>query len=234
VADDPFLRISNALSRFLVGGATLADTLERVSVLTVDAIEPVDFVGLTMLTERGVRTGVFTDRTAPEIDQAQYDSGRGPCLDAYRTGEVIGIPSTADDQRYPEFSAAAQAHGILSTLSMPLAVSGDRMGAMNLYSRRPTGFDDTAQAIAAAFATQASVVLTNAKSYYDAVVLSDRTRTAMVDRETIDIARGILIASTGCTVDAALRQLSETARQTNTKLRDAAATIVRDAVRDTD
>ena len=36
-------------------------------------------------------TAVFTDEQAPEIDQAQYDTGCGPCLDAWRTKHNIRL-----------------------------------------------------------------------------------------------------------------------------------------------
>ncbi len=40
------------------------------------------------------RTAVFTDEASPEIDQAQYDSGEGPCVDAYHGQKITQIRST--------------------------------------------------------------------------------------------------------------------------------------------
>src|SRR4051812_4183628 len=75
------------LSQFFVGDRTVEATLQRVSQLAVDAVEPAEFVGLTLLVEGRQRTAVFTDPLSPEIDQAQYDTGDGPCIDAFETGE---------------------------------------------------------------------------------------------------------------------------------------------------
>jgi len=111
-----------ALTRFLVGDATMHDTLTRVAELAVKAVPPAAFAGLSMLVEDRVQTAVFTDPTSPEIDQAQYDAGDGPCLAAFRSGVVTEIPSTVTDGPWPEFRRAAAAHGILSTLSLPMVV----------------------------------------------------------------------------------------------------------------
>ncbi len=76
-------------------------------------------------------------RRAPEIDSAQYETGIGPCLDAFRHQEVFRIDDTTKDDRWPPFSEAAAAHGIHSTVSLPLVANHEGLGALNLYSRSP-------------------------------------------------------------------------------------------------
>src|SRR3954453_14857351 len=95
------------------------------------------FAGITMIVDDQVSTQAFTDRTCPEIDQAQYESGHGPCLDAFRNGSVIVVESLAGDDRWPEFAAAATAHGVRSTLSLPMLAGASAVGALNFYG----GFD---------------------------------------------------------------------------------------------
>src|SRR3954466_1326651 len=111
------------LSTFLVSDRSVADTLRRVAGLAVDAVEPAVFAGITMMVDDRVSTQAFTDPTCPEIDQAQYDSGHGPCLDAFRTGSSIVVESLASDDRWPEFASAAMARGVRSTLSLPMLAS---------------------------------------------------------------------------------------------------------------
>ena len=126
---------STALSQFFVNEGTLGDTLLRVSELACQVL-PADFAGITMLVEGKPSTGVFTDREAPEIDEAQYSSGQGPCLDAFQHQRVNRIDSTADDQRWPDFAKMALAHGILATLSVPVIARGQSLGALNLIPIR--------------------------------------------------------------------------------------------------
>ena len=107
---------------------------------------------------------MFTDPTSPEIDSAQYETGVGPCLDAFRHQQVFRNPSTAEDERWPPFSKACVEHGIMSTLSLPLGVRGNGIGALNLYAREVAAFPKEQEEVGMMFATQASVALANASS----------------------------------------------------------------------
>jgi len=60
VADSPFTASLAALSLFFVGDATVEDTLDRVAGLAVEAIEPANMAGVTMVVEGARRTPVFT------------------------------------------------------------------------------------------------------------------------------------------------------------------------------
>jgi GAF domain-containing protein len=215
-----------ALSSFVVGGSTLGETLDRVAVLAVDSVPGADLAGLTLLRDGKPVTAVFTDPTSPEIDQAQYDSGSGPCLDAFRDGLVYRIHSTADDERWPEFSRTAHAAGIESTLSLPLMVEDESVGALNLYSRNPASFDDQDERVGIAFATQAAVALANAQAYWGAKEVADQLHEAMKSRAVIEQAKGILMAAQGCDPDQAFDLLVKASQRSNRKLRDIAQEIV--------
>jgi hypothetical protein len=101
--------------------------------------------GITLLEREGPRTAVATSETALEVDNAQYDTEQGgPCLEAYQQQQqIFRIESTADEARWPEFSRSAAAAGINSTLSLPLVVGGDGIGALNIYCRQTGGFSET-------------------------------------------------------------------------------------------
>lgn len=66
-----------ALSRFFVGDGDLADTLERVAHLTVEAIDPAEACGITMLVEGHPRTIASTTEPGPwpEFLRAAADQG---------------------------------------------------------------------------------------------------------------------------------------------------------------
>jgi GAF domain-containing protein len=144
MADGPLGEGLFALSRFLVGEGTVQDTLTRIAHLPVDGVPSADLCGITMLVEGRQRTAVFTDPLAPEVDQAQYDTGEGPCLDPFKRQQIFTIDSTAEDGPWPAFRRTAAAHGIASTLSLPMIVDERAVGAMNLYAHRERAFDDAA------------------------------------------------------------------------------------------
>src|SRR5437870_2663429 len=112
MADSPLTASLAALARFFVGDGTLEQTLHRVAELAVEAIPATEFVGITMIVEGKVSTAIFTDETAPEIDQAQYATGDGPCLEAFRDNRVTMIESTLESGPWAAFRKAAADHGI--------------------------------------------------------------------------------------------------------------------------
>lgn len=230
MADSPLTDSLGALSRFFVGDGTVEETLARVADLTIEAVPAAELAGITMLVEGKNRTAIFTDETAPEVDQAQYDSGEGPCLEAFREERVTRIESTLEDGPWPEFRRAAAEHGIRSTLSLPLMVDKTAVGALNLYSLRERAFGATEEETAVLFASQAAIVLANAHAYWDARELSSGLSEAMKHRAVIEQAKGMLMAAQGCDEDAAFQLLISASQRENVKLRDVAQRIVQSAV----
>jgi GAF domain-containing protein len=231
-ASDVSLRASmDALSSFLIGDATVGDALHHVAQHSVDAVEPAAFAGVTMIVDGRLRTGVFTDPTSPQIDAAQYETGEGPCVEAFREATTIVVPSTRTDRRFTEFCRTALDHGIASTLSMPLTAGDEAFGALNLYARHEDAFDESTITTAQRFAAQAAILLANAHVHASSVTLNDQLRTAMVSRETIDLARGIIIGATRCTPDEAFDRLVAQSQHENRKLRDVADEIVNASTR---
>jgi GAF domain-containing protein len=228
--EQPLAQGLSALSSFFVGDRTLRETLQRVSELVVETVPPVDFVGITMEIEGNRRTAVFTDPTAPEIDQAQYESGEGPCLTAFEKGIVTAIGDTREPGEWMEFRRAALDHGILSTLSLPLLAEGSSLGAMNLYSRQAEGFTEDHKHAASQLTGPAAVLLANSKAYWDARELSEGLAEAMKNRAVIEQAKGVLIAGSSCDEDEAFQMLVRASQRENVKLRGVARRIVEGAV----
>ena len=230
---DPVAESVAALARFYVGKSTIREALQQVVDLAATAVPPATMTGISMLVDGKVKTSIFSDPEVAEIDQAQYEAGTGPCLDSFRDGEVYGIPSTERDDRWASFSATAFAHGIRSTLSLPLLVGDDSLGALNFYSEHENGFAEADQRAAELFAAQAAVVLGNAQAVDDARTLNEGLQEAMRSRATIEQAKGIFIAQSGVGPDEAFDLLRRASQRENRKLRDVAEDTVRQHTRGT-
>jgi GAF domain-containing protein len=220
-----------ALSRYFAGDESVHATLQSVIDLSQAAVSPAAVVAITMLVNEKPQTSVFTDEMAPEVDEAQYSSGRGPCLDAFREGEVKRIKTTDFEDRWPEFAAAAAKHGIKSTLSLPLTIEDRRLGALNFYAREEDAFSEADEELATAFATQASIVLGNATAYFSAQELNEGLRLAMESRATIEQAKGIIMAQSAVDPEEAFDVLRRASQRENRKLRDIAHEMVERAAR---
>ena len=223
---EPLAQSLSALSRFFVGDGTLHETLSRVAHYAEQALPAAAMTGITMLVDGRASTAVFTDEAAPEIDSAQYETGIGPCLDSFRHRRIFRIDDTTKDDQWAPFSEAAAAHGIGSTLSIPLVANHEGLGAMNFYSPEPNGFSDEDEEVASQFGVQAAVVLANAQAYWDAHQLSQNLAAAMQSRAAIEQAKGILMGAQRCTADEAFQILVRASQRENRKLREIAEEIV--------
>ena len=228
---DPVQQSVAALARFFVGDGTMHDTVQRVVDLAASAITPADMIGLTMMVEDKPATAFFNGPEAVHIDQAQYDSGTGPCLDAFRDRAVYTITSMTDEDRWPAFTKSALEHGVHSSMSLPLRTGDRAVGALNFYARETAAFGSDEEARGQLFADQAGVVLLNAQSYWDAQLLSERMSEAMRSRAVIEQAKGILIAQSRIDADAAFAILVEASQGENRKVRDIAEEIVEKQIR---
>lgn len=218
----------SALSQFVVSKTSMGETLLRVSQITTDALPAADMAGISLLGANGKpTTGIFTDPDAPEIDAAQYASGRGPCLDSWRLQTVVRLDDMDAAGAYPEFASAARAHGVQSSLSLPLMAGEDAAGALNLYSRTAMGFTVDDERTGTLLAGAAAIVLVNASAYWQASQLGEQLSQAMQSRAVIEQAKGILMArSPHLSADDAFDLLRKASQRENVKLRDIAQRIV--------
>lgn len=226
---DPLSDALAALSRFMVSDVSLGDTLHRVAVITRDAIAPAEAVGLSMLGEDGrPTTAIYTDEVSPKVDAGQYESGSGPCLDAWREKRVIRLDNMKLSLgRYPEFARAALEYGINSTLSLPLVVADGGVGAVNLYASTENAFTEEHEALGTELVTTAAVVLANVEAYWRAFELSENLAEAMKSRSVIEQAKGMLMAkSPHVGPDEAFELLRKASQRENVKLREIARRIV--------
>ncbi len=216
----------STLSHYFVGDMTLREALDKVATLACQTVPGADMAGITMVVDGRAKTAIFTDEKSPEIDASQYETGIGPCLDAFRHKEVFRIDDTEKDDRWAPFSEAAAARGIRSTVSFPLVANGEGVGALNLYSRSEAAFSEQDEKLGLTFAAQAGIALANTQAYWDAYELSQNLSEAMKSRATIEQAKGILMAARRCDADEAFQILVRASQRENRKLREVAEQLV--------
>jgi GAF domain-containing protein len=216
-----------ALAGILVSEQNVEGTLRQILELACEALSGGDEGGITLLEADGPSTAIATSDAALRVDRSQYDAVTGgPCLEAYRRQQVLRIDCTASDERWPEFAATAAAHGLGSTLSVPLVVDGDGLGAMNIYCRRENGFTAADQRLAASLGSCASVTLANARICWRASRLAEQLREALTSRGVVDQATGVLIAQRRCSAEQAFHLLAAAAQRNRLPLDEVAADLI--------
>jgi GAF domain-containing protein len=208
------------------GDASFDSTLRRLCDVAVAVVPGTEFAGVTMIRHGRPVTAAFSDPEWAVLDAAQYESGRGPCLQAFLDGAMYEIDDTAEDVRWPEYAANALAHGVRSTLALPLVVAETSLGALNLYSHDRGAFAADRRDELLFFSRHASALLADAQAFWSSKALSSQLQEAMESREVIDQAVGILMERQRCRPEEALEQLRLESQAKNRKVRDLARALV--------
>jgi GAF domain-containing protein len=214
------------LSRIMLTTQSLDRTLRRIADLARQTVVGAVDVSVTMLDGGRPVTSVFTGELAAYLDERQYESGFGPCIEAALTGATITIPDTSDSAVHPDFARAAFRHGVTHAVSVGLPVERHCIGALNVYGAGGGGFDREAVEAVTAFAEYAAVAAANANIHASTATLARNLERALDSRAVIDQAKGVLMARHGIAAGAAFDLLSEHSQRSNRKLREIAAELV--------
>src|SRR4051794_13571901 len=173
------------LGQIVLAERPLNDILETVVGLAKRTLQGRVETSVTLIDAGSPVTAAFTSDLALALDERQYTDDRGPCFDAAAAGTLISLPELDGDTRWPRFAAEAVAHGVRSSLSVPLPVQRQLTGALNFYAFEPHAFDAETSAVAETFAGHAAVAVANAYVYESTTALVDQMREAMATRAVI-------------------------------------------------
>ena len=217
-----------AVSRDLLARSEEELTFQRIADRAVDVIPPCDFVGITLRRKRGRPASVaVTDPTAQHCDDWQYELDEGPCLTAWRTGELVRVDDTATDARWPRWNEAASRLGVRSVLSTPLLAADESIGAMKVYCERPMNYGAHDEHVMRLLAAQAAILLANSQSLAEARRLSRQLTAALTSRDAIAQATGVLLGQGLPSGENAFAALAAAARRANRPIEDVANALLR-------
>lgn len=196
-------------------------TVEAIVSRAVEVVPDGEEASLTLRSRRqGLTTLAATSPLARTVDALQYELDEGPCMEAAEDAEWYCSGHTDTDPRWPAWGPRAAESGVLSFLSVPLLVRGQRMGALNLFATQADRFGDPGDRdVALIFAVHAAQALASAR-------LVSGLEVALSSRHEIGVAQGILIERFGLDLDQAFSVLRRISSQTNTKISSIAHRIV--------
>lgn len=109
---------------------------------------------------------------SPDLDAINLKMGEGISGSAAETGRAIIVPDVSRDDRYVQHRP-----GTKSEMAVPM-LSGDQViGVFNIENDRVNAYDEQAQSLLEAFASQASIAIQNARLFDVA------RRSRLLDRE---------------------------------------------------
>ena len=236
-ADDADLRagIGN-LAGLVADHRRLPELLAEVAGFAVRAIPGADGAGVTLLNVERVDNMVAAlAASAPfvaEIDEIQYVTLKeGPCITAALERRTVRSGSLGGEKMWPRFGPRVGRLGVHSALSLPLLLSDQVIGAINVYAHGKDVFDEHAAELGELFARPAAVAVHNAQILAHALALTAQLQVALSTRPVIDQAIGLIRGRSGRSAEEAFTQLRSISQAEHRKLADVAQRIVDEAVR---
>jgi anti-anti-sigma regulatory factor len=220
-----------ALTRVLLDATSVSGVLQQVVAATTVVVPHARLVSVTLRDPGGrFYTPVEISGVAADLDDVQYRTGSGPCVDAASPdGPAYSLEQDlARNSAWPQFAAVATAYGlgaVLSTELLPVPRPGGLTGALNIYAHRD-GITATDRHRALLLATHASLALRHVHGAEAADLERAHLRRAIASRDVIGQAKGILMARQGLDAEAAFALLRRTSQDLNVKLAEIAAALV--------
>ncbi len=149
-----------------------------------------------------VRDGLtFTVAATPDqvalLDAIQYAFG-GPCVDAALHDVTVlggrGDDGLLDERRWAQFARAGAAHGVMSTLSMPIHSDERVVASLNLYASTPNAFAGREERLAALLGAWAPGAVHNADLSFSSREAAKEAPRVLRDNIVIDEATGVVVA----------------------------------------
>jgi hypothetical protein len=225
-----------ALAGQLFAAADLGEVVRHIVGAAVELVPGTDAASVMVLNAEGrFRTPARSDPLALRLDEAQLNAGEGRCLDATRTGGlgIARCDELAAGSPWPVFGAAAVRAGVHSVLSVGLFPDSDppRLGALTFYARRPDVLADADLDLATVLAAHLATALVAVDRVEEDRERVANLRQALLTRDVIGQAKGILMAQRRISAGEAFEALSVASQRLNTKLRDIADRVVQQTAR---
>jgi GAF domain-containing protein len=220
---EAFHEISGALF-----SATEADSsLQRIVDLAPKTFEGCTWAGVAVIAEGEVTTAAASHDVVRELDALEDVHGTGPVLSALTHRSTVQVDDVGETSEWPAFCESAQRLGVRSVLAHRVLTSGETIGALVLYSDTADAFGEADPEAMSIFASYVGMALGCSEVVRRDGRQLEELQRALLSRDTIGQAKGILMERQRLTPDQAFERLRLASMDRNVKLRDLADEVVR-------
>jgi GAF domain-containing protein len=200
--------------------------LRRMAALVRGAVPGAGWVSITLGAPKEPQRLASDSAEAQEFDGLQFQAQEGPCWTAYATGSVTVCGDVGEDDRWPDLAKLAGDAPVRSVLALPVRVTDERRGVVNVYAGRRHAFGPTNRQIAELVAGAVAGVLQNVSERDSLQQLTRHLESALTSRAAIDQAKGVLMARLGVDADEAFARLVSLSSRLNVKVRELARLVI--------
>jgi transcriptional regulator with GAF, ATPase, and Fis domain len=192
------------------------------------ALLDVDAAAVMIADARGtLRTMAATEDGAAFVELMQMQTGRGPCMDCYRTGESASVPDIrAESERWPKLISAMAEAGYRSLHTVPVRLHERVLGALTLLNTRTGDLAGADVHLAQALADSAALGLMHWSTEPRRDDIVTRVQGAMAAKTLLEIAKGMIAAHHQVPMSTAGRLLAHYAERHQISLSATAQALV--------
>lgn len=228
----PADRVALILASLLRPGLDSVSLAKRLCDECVRALD-ISGVGLILMSdEANMGVVAVTDGPAAQMEELQFATGEGPCVDASRTGRPVLQPDLRNTAmaRWPGFGSGVLSTSIQAIFAFPLQVGAIRIGVLDLYRDMAGELSADHLADALAFADVAILILLelqNRESPFPGATVRD----PIGSRAVIHQATGMVAVQLSVGLADALLRMRASAYASNLAMADIAADVVSRRIR---
>lgn len=205
------------------------DVIEVLTLLTSRCVELLDAAAAGILlagNDGRLRVVGASNEQIQLLELFQVQNDEGPCLDCFRTGQVVLHSDLDIESPWPLFAAECSGAGFASVCAVPLRLKAHTLGCLNMFMSEPGGLADTDVALAQALADVASIAIIQDQATRDAAIREGHLQHALNSRIAIEQAKGMIVEHNKIDMDAAFSRLRAYARNQNRRLTEVAESLV--------
>lgn len=208
------------LARTLARGRTLESILQEVTSAAVELIPGVDTAGILLVQKGNQFDSVAGTTDLPhQLDTLQMSFGEGPCIHAALADAIVRTDDFHAETRWPRYAPGAVRLGVLSGLSFKLYTADRTAGALNLFGFQPVKWTSEAETVGSVLAAHAAAAVIAAQQ-------EQHLNTALLTRDRIGQAKGIIMERYQVDDVRAFQMLRKLSQEANTKLGDIAQQVI--------
>ncbi|MET0474045.1 MAG: GAF and ANTAR domain-containing protein [Mycobacterium sp.] len=208
------------LARTLARERTLDSVLVEVTAAAVELIPGVDTAGILLVEKRGeFESLATTSELVNQLDILQMTFDEGPCVQAALADTIVRTDDFRVETRWPRYSPAVVDIGVLSGMSFKLYTGERTAGALNLFGFQPRTWDSDAESLGSVLAAHAAAAIV-------ATQQERQLKAALLSRDRIGQAKGIIMERFGVDDVRAFDMLRQLSQEQNVKLVEVAEQVV--------
>jgi GAF domain-containing protein len=208
------------LARTLARDRTLDAVLSEVTAAAVELIPGVDTAGILLVKKHGEFDSLAGTSELPrQLDVLQMTFEEGPCVQAALADTMVRTDDFRAETRWPKYSPAVVEIGVLSGLSFKLYTGDRTAGALNLFGFEPRTWDYDAESVGSILAAHAAAAIV-------ATQQEGQLKAALLSRDRIGQAKGIIMERFGVDDVRAFEMLRQLSQEQNTKLIEVAGSVI--------